>query len=86
MKRSALMLVLLYAAFNQAAPHVVLAATVVDAAGRMVTIPGVIIRRMVPAGARVAVLLAVIVPGRMLGLPGPPGAAGRAALAPAVSA
>jgi iron complex transport system substrate-binding protein len=61
-----------------------LAAEVVDATGRSVSIPDHI-ERVLPAGTPASVLLAAIAPGQMLGFAGPASEAARAELAPAAS-
>ena len=60
------------------------AADVTDATGRTVAIPDNP-RHVLPAGPPAEVLLAAIAPSQMLGFPEPPGAAARAALAPAAN-
>jgi iron complex transport system substrate-binding protein len=88
MQRLALVLTLLCAPFvlnsSPGAASAAMAAEVTDATGRTVTIPDHV-ERVLPAGPPAAVLLAAIAPAQMLGFPGPPNEAGRAALAPAAS-
>ncbi|HEY0181426.1 MAG TPA: ABC transporter substrate-binding protein [Rhodopila sp.] len=87
MKRLALVFIVLCAtcpASLLCPRSVAIAAEVTDATGRTVTIPDHP-QRVLPAGPPAAVLLAAIAPAQMLGFPGPPSDAGRAALAPAAA-
>ncbi len=84
MKRMVLALILLSAPFVLPPLQPSYAAEITDATGRTVTIPDHP-ERVLPAGPPAAVLLAAIAPAKMLGFPGPPGDAGRSALAPSAS-